>query len=138
MPAAPAVASLIDENMPDGSAADTPLETSIGVRRTNVHSSGLKVSCLAMLDLLGATGKPGGPVAAALPARHPLLIAHCLLISTRRASALLVLAPVSTDSGGFISMFVSATPAAVSASWTAMARFFANSSFFAVSPVLSV
>src|SRR5215813_5455491 len=137
MPAAPAVASLIDENMPDGSAADTPLETSIGVRRTNVHSSGLKVSCLAMLDLLGATGKPGGLVAAVLPARHHLLVAHSLLISTRRASALPAAAPISTAAGGFISMFASETPAAVSASWTAMARFLASSSFLAVSPVLS-
>lgn len=65
-------------------------------------------------------------------------LAHCLLISTRRASALSVATPTSTNSGGFMSTFDSGTPAAFSASRTAAARFLASSSFFAVSPVLSV
>ena len=37
--------------------------------------------------------------------------AYCLLISTRRASASLPPAPISTNIGGFISTLVSATPA---------------------------
>ena len=59
-------------------------------------------------------------------------------ISTRRASALLVAPPASTNSGGFISRAASGTPAFFSASRTASARLLASSSFFAVSPVLSV
>ena len=114
---APARLSLTDENSPDGSAAAVPPATSDGVSRSNVHSSEVKVSCLAMIGSFQA---------------------YCLLISTRRASASLPPAPTSTNIGGFISTLASATPAAFSASRTAAARLLASSSFFATSPVLSV
>ena len=66
------------------------------------------------------------------------LSAYCGLISTRRASASLPPAPASTNNGGFMARFASATPPAFRASRTARARLWASSSFLATSPVLSV
>ena len=83
---------------------------------------------------LDTRGDPSGRHAHILEPRQ----SYCLLISTRRASASPPAVPTSTNIGGFVSRFASATPAALSASRTAMARLLASSSFFATSPVLSV
>jgi hypothetical protein len=48
MPEAPATVSLIEPKMPEGSAAAMPPATSVGASRSRFHSSGVKLSSLAM------------------------------------------------------------------------------------------